>query len=429
MHNPYRPGANRFYIAEQAIAGKSQSETFNALRPMVESETLVFKRNPTRSEKAMGITTRIPLASKALQLQALRDEIGRVYHVLGLSIGRKFDEQEIPRIPTPPTPEIPMEEAPVPDEIPTPEEEPEDEEIPEAPETPIAKGKMKIREEVNYFIRRCNEIRDRIADRVRLGETALDWISNRPSQAAIRLIPKGIPADALLYTMTLHWSADSRQSYGISDYDMVALSKSIMEERNITEIVRKDGRVERPHVMFGYVLTLAECRIPIFLVGEFGTGKSWLAGQIADYLGVDYGETPMCLGATRGDLLGRFTANPDQAFIAARFAEIYGNGGVFNFEEFDAGDPGLLIVLNNAMAGNHFYNSMNGDMIERSPEFIAVATGNTYGYGANTRYTAREHLDEATLDRWRMGRVWVDFDRDLEQFLADSYLDSIGISK
>jgi cobaltochelatase CobS len=148
------------------------------------------------------------------------------------------------------------------------------------------------------------------------------------------------------------------------------------------------------------------------LVGPAGTGKSFIARQLSEYLEIPYGETPMSPGATRGDLLGRHTIG---GFISAEFSMIYAGGGIFNFEEIDASDSSLLIVLNNALAGNHLYNSANGEVFEKSPDFIAVSTANTFGLGANRDYTARERLDAATIDRWRMGRIFVDMDEKIEE--------------
>ena len=42
-----------------------------------------------------------------------------------------------------------------------------------------------------------------------------------------------------------------------------------------------------------------------------------------------------------------------------------------------------------------------------------MAAGNTFGTGASREYTGREKLDFATIDRFRMGRVWFDLDEDL----------------
>src|SRR4029077_5703993 len=171
--------------------------------------------------------------------------------------------------------------------------------------------------------------------------------------------------------------------------------------------------------MLGMVRALADARQPIYLYGEAGTGKSYLAKQLATLMEVEYSETPMSLGASRGDLLGRHTASQkeEHSFIAAKFPERFSTGGVFNFEEFDASDPRMVIVLNNALSSNHFYNSMNGVDLEKHPDFIPVATANTLGMGADAKFN-REKLDAATLDRWNMGRVEVKFDLEIALYLA-----------
>lgn len=176
--------------------------------------------------------------------------------------------------------------------------------------------------------------------------------------------------------------------------------------------------------MAGYVLKLATARIPVMLIGPAGTGKSHLAQQVASMIrteshpdGLPYGETPMTPGATRGDLLGRMTASPDKSdrFVLSRFVEIYSGGGVFNFEEIDASDPGMLIVVNNALASGRLFNSVNGEVYTRHPDFVPMATANTFGMGADAKYTGREKLDLATIDRFRMGRVILNLDEALAE--------------
>ena len=224
----------------------------------------------------------------------------------------------------------------------------------------------------------------------------------------MRLIPAGVPARALLHAMTLHWRPEiRRQDAGVEDFDFFAFSRGIMRERGIDP--------QGKHGMFGYALVLAEARQPIMLVGPAGTGKSRLAKQLARHLELPYGETPITPGATRGDLLGRMTANPNQPFILSKFAEMYGSGGVFNFEEIDAGDAGMLLVLNNAIAGDELHNSANGVTYARHADFVAIATANTFGIGANKNYNGREKLDFSTIDRWRMGRILMPRDEKIEE--------------
>ena len=200
----------------------------------------------------------------------------------------------------------------------------------------------------------------------------------RPVQAASKLIPAGIPAKALIAAMCIHWSDDTRADAGIESFDFVALSAEILKDRGL--IGWTDSAGNMAHKLFGYALVLAENRQPIYLVGPFGTGKSHLAKQLADYFRTDggmgenfrYAETPMTPGATRGDLLGRHTVG---GFITAEFCEVYSGGGIFNFEEIDASDPSMLIVLNNALASDRLYNSANGEYLRPFTGFRSSSHG------------------------------------------------------
>jgi hypothetical protein len=387
----YRAGTKRHLIAELANSGISKREAFAELRPLTEAgiKPMVFSANVSGSRVAK------PMAE---QLVELKNEIGRVYAILGRSVNSDFDSEEIDV-------EVMTTDTEVSEEIEI-KEEPAEE-----PAKPRAKGKVTLENSLREFLRRVREIRAFCERRAELSET-VDSISMRPVQAAAKLIPAGIPVDALLFSMTMHWSKDTRQDAGISDFDFVALSKKILAEREIREIERSNGKKEIPHILFGYAIVLAENRQPIMLIGPAGTGKSHLAAQLADYLGVAYGETPMSPGATRGDLLGRHTIG---GFISAEFVELYGKGGVFNFEEIDASDASMLIVLNNALASGKLYNSASGEMVDKHDNFIPISTANTLGLGANTQFTARERLDAATIDRWRMGRIFVPLDERVEE--------------
>lgn len=423
----YRKGTKRNAIEMLAREGKSKRETFDALRPLVNSQTkpMVFSANVGGS--------RVPKPMHE-QHDELRHEIGRVYKVLRLATDSAFESEEIPQEETPETEE---EEIPsldgcdncgkhtelfyddasglsLCDDCLTAEEEEIEIVEEETPEKPVSAAKKRMRDEFALFIRRVREIRAFCEERAKQS-ASLDNISMRPEQAS-GLIARGIPALALLNAMTMHWSAESRRDAGIADFDFIKLSQEIMRERGITEIRRADGTKESPHEMFGYVLVLAEARQPIYLVGPAGTGKSHIAKQLADFFELPYSETPMNQGATRGDLLGRHTI---AGFISSAFLPIYSGGGVFNFEEIDASDPSMLIVLNNALAQDALYNSADGESYTRSPNFIAISTANTFGIGANREYTARERLDAATIDRWRMGRVFIPFDERLSTIIAE----------
>jgi hypothetical protein len=385
----HRTGSKRRMIEDLIIRGLTARQIFNELLPLVQNqmEPMIFKANEHGTRVAK------PLSSQVIEL---RNEINRTFKaVQGQPDGTLGDRDVIPE-------PIPAEEIPAGD---TPEEEP-------API--VASGKARFRNELEKFKVEIRRIRKWCKDRAEAG-SLIDEISVRPSQAAARLIPMGIPADALLAACCMHWDDDAKRMAGIPSFDFVAFSRTVMRERNIP----LDGTY---HELFGYALLLAEARQPIFLVGPMGTGKSTLLRQLAAYLELDYAETPMTPGATRGDLLGRHTASSDKPFIPSEFTGIYGGGGLFNFEEIDASDPAMLIVLNGALASDTLYNSASGERVSRHADCILAACGNTFGTGANRQYTGRERLDAASLDRFRMGRLFIPLDENIEDKILDAAL-------
>lgn len=219
----------------------------------------------------------------------------------------------------------------------------------------------------------------------------LDHLSYRPLNDGRKMIEAGIPAKALLYAMAMHWPAQSRVQAGIADFD---------PERDF-----EGGRA-------AYLDALAKARVLIMLTGPAGMGKSYWAANLARRLGLPFGSIPMAEGATPSWLLGRQTL---QGFSESRFAQIWRDGGVFLFDEMDAADPNMLLVINDALANGVLYNPVDGSQIERHPDCILIAATNTLGLGADRNYTGRNRLDFSTLDRWRMGRVTVPYSADTEE--------------
>lgn len=361
-----KPGTKRYVIASLHAAGLTVREAYSELRPKVAEQIRpwVFTTNTP------GGRTAKPISEQYVELQ---HEINRVYSAIERMGGVEIE---------PPKPE-------------------------DKPEKPQKKRTGKD-EEKRFFVAEWKRIRKFVTDTAeRTGAVPLDDLdSMRPIQAARALIDHGISARTLLYSMTLHWPEASRVMAGIETADFLAESEDLGAGF---------------HRAIGYVKKLAEARQNIALIGPAGTGKSRMMKQVASLIrteahpdGLPYGETPMTPGATRGDLLGRHTLD---GFIVSQFVEIYSGGGLFNFEEMDAADPSMLIVVNNALASDQLFNSSNGQVYDRHPDFIAGATMNTFGLGGNVKYTGRDKLDLATIDRFRMGRVLVSLDENLADHL------------
>jgi len=160
----------------------------------------------------------------------------------------------------------------------------------------------------------------------------------------------------------------------------------------------------------------------LFMVGPAGTGKTTLSHDIARALSVDFGFLSLSAGIGEHHLFGRVLPQADGSWkhVAARFCEIYQSGGVFLLDEIDAADPNLMVAINAALANGKMSNPVSGQVIERHRECIIVGAANTFGHGADRQYVGRNQLDAATLDRFTMATIFVDYSPAIESAICDN---------
>lgn len=188
--------------------------------------------------------------------------------------------------------------------------------------------------------------------------------------------------------------------------------------------VKVDGHV-RPE--FKTILRDAAAGVNILLVGPAGCGKTHIAKQCAEALDRPFASVSCTAGMSEAAFKGRLLPvdNGNFRYVQSDFVRLYRNGGVFLIDEADALDGNVALTLNNALAGNGFNNDLiiDGDtFVPRHPDFVCIAAANTFGTGANAVYAGRERLDEAFLDRFRAGRISLDYDRELERQAVDGRL-------
>jgi len=351
-------------IGRQVEAGRTRMEIYSMFYPLVRDQQapFVFTENPVKGSGAK----RIPLADINEQYRRLWWTIGKTINLMGGSEDLKAERPDSPDEPTPDE---------VPDETPKPHVTPK--------ENPV-----------QYYRRKLAGLREFLRERARVTNTPpLDQLALRPELDGVRGIMAGISADAMLTACTLHWPADALRDAGIRHVDFARESEPVGPEY---------------HRLTGYCLKLQKAGIPIMLIGESGGGKSFLLRQLADLLEFQYGECPMTAGATPSWLLGNWNIKGD--FVTRQAMERYAHGGIFNFEEIDASDPNMLLVSNQMLAADSYFNPASGEEIKKSADYVPASTANTLSQGANRQFTGRERLDFATVDRWRMGRVLVEFD-------------------
>jgi hypothetical protein len=258
-----------------------------------------------------------------------------------------------------------------------------------------------LRATLEKFDRELKRIRRWVNGNVNpMTDAPFDAISNRPGKYGKRLLEAGVPLDAVLYAMACHWSPDSRRAAGIPEVDQATVFPKSSDPDS--------------HMMRPYIERIIGADVFCYIWGPAGTGKSYLLRQIAREWGMRYGECPMTAGATPSWLTGAYTLD---GYKTRPLMECYEKGGIFNFEEMDAPDPSLLVMVNNLLESDSFFNPVTGEEVERHKDFRPVGTGNTLALGADPLYNTREAWDFSTRDRTRMGTVRVEYDEELETHL------------
>ncbi|UED84698.1 AAA family ATPase [Streptomyces profundus] len=176
----------------------------------------------------------------------------------------------------------------------------------------------------------------------------------------------------------------------------------------ILEVVLPEGEsvrlVGHRHQVLPDVLTALHARCHVLLVGPAGTGKSMLAKQVAETLGLEF--QALSLGPTTpmSKIFGYYDANGH--YHDTPFRRAFEQGGLMLLDELDSGHPGLLAELNQALSIGTC--AFADGMVTAHRDFRLVATANTFGTGGDRQYVGRQALDAATLDRFLVIEVPVD---------------------
>ena len=199
--------------------------------------------------------------------------------------------------------------------------------------------------------------------------------------------------------------------------------KSIQDRTVITQITLKDVTYEvdplKTHQRTSEVLMYLQLFKQAMIVGPTGSGKSTLAKQVADIMDLRYATFSCNEEASKTELIG---FNDLAGYNYPTFLDFYENGGVMLIDEYDAMSPGMAIVLNAAFdrSGMLSVPTRKGNTTAKKHEdFYCILAGNTWG-NASMDYSGRDIQDTAFLDRFKMCRVHIDYDYELEKTLTSA---------
>ena len=188
------------------------------------------------------------------------------------------------------------------------------------------------------------------------------------------------------------------------------------------KVTKLDGTY---HPKFDTVVRLAALEGIVYLVGPAGTGKTFMAQQVADALGRPFYFDSVTAGTSEGNLSGWLIPVGKAGkfvYVPVGFVKAYEEGGVYLADEFDAIDPTVAVFLNAALANGKFSlpKRHENPVAKRHPDFVFLAAANTFGTGADALYVGRSHLDAATMDRFTGCMVEIEYDPALEEQIAHS---------
>lgn len=193
------------------------------------------------------------------------------------------------------------------------------------------------------------------------------------------------------------------------------LAEAKQHRRIKLELDEKDmaGKAKIRHEQFEKVAVIIRNRLNAFLYGPAGSGKSFIAEQVADLLGVPFYSISVSYQTSVASLMGYMDATGK--YVPSLLRKAFEEGGVFCIDEIDAGNQNVIMCLN--AVTNSDVVAFPDKMVKKHKNFVAIATANTCGSGSDLQYVGRERIDASTLSRFV--RLEVGYDDNLEEALIE----------
>lgn len=174
------------------------------------------------------------------------------------------------------------------------------------------------------------------------------------------------------------------------------------------------------HKLQKQIKEIVKLRLPVYICGPTGCGKTFLSKLIAEELNLPFYKKLIGAQMTESSLLGYNDAHGK--YVEGICFRPYTEGGLLILDEIDNGNANTNLVVNGLCDEEIAFPI---GMKSRHKNFCIIATANTTGSGATLEYVGRNRLDAAMLNRFVF--INVDYDYDLERKLAnDVFRSTLG---
>lgn len=201
---------------------------------------------------------------------------------------------------------------------------------------------------------------------------------------------------------------------------------SYLESKRTTILLKGEPKAEiedpSAHTELPKLISFLQLFKQAMIVGPTGSGKSTLAKQASTTMNLRYGSFSCNMEASKSELVGFANLN---GYVTSQFLDFYENGGVFLIDEYDAMSPSIAVVLNAAFDRTgqiSVPNRQENPIAKKHKDFYCILAGNTWGSGS-VEYQGREMQDMAFLDRFKLCRIMIDYDENIEKSIAGEHYD------
>ena len=213
-----------------------------------------------------------------------------------------------------------------------------------------------------------------------------------------------------------------KQTFGIdSDMEVNAFSK----KNDFVPEIDKDYKFDRDTTLA--ILSGFNYNKKVIVHGYHGTGKSTHITQVAARLNWPCLRINLDSHISRIDLIGKDAIVIKDGQQVTEFKEgilpwAFQNPVALVFDEYDAGRPDVLFVLQRILESDGFFTLLDKNKIVKQNEYFRLfATANTIGLGDTTGlYTGTQQINQAQMDRWNIVTTlnYLGLEKEMEIILA-----------